>query len=400
MKIAHIVCSYPPYYGGMGNVVFQMAQELWNQGHEVEVFTPAYYERKEMREPDVAPAQTHEPVLQEQIDFATRLTPSIQYGNAARLPQIKKELDDFDIVHLHYPFFGTANMVRSWKLRHPEKPLVVTYHMDTRAPGWKGLVFQLYAKYWMPKILSSADAIIASTFDYIEHSDAKHLFQANKEKWFEIPFGVDMDRFFPAEKPIELLEQYGFSPHIPTLLFVGGMDQAHYFKGVSVLLGACTLLKQKGFGFQLLLVGDGDLRSDYEMQAKAMGLSAQVQFAGRIEDDVLPWYYNVADLFVLPSIHQAEAFGMVLLEAMSSGVPVIASDLPGVRSIAQYGGKVFPAKNAVALAESIEEFFSSPENFEQWSAKARSAVEEIFCWPRIVDQTVGVYERVMKKESA
>ena len=137
MRIAHIVCTYPPYYGGMGNVVFQTAHELVKLGHEVEVYTPQYMEAKEIRSAEAPPARTHAPEIEERIDYATRLTPTLAYGNAARIPEVTKELDQFDIVHLHYPFFGTANLVRKWKLRHPDRPLVITYHMDTRGPGWK-----------------------------------------------------------------------------------------------------------------------------------------------------------------------------------------------------------------------------------------------------------------------
>lgn len=396
MKIAHIVCTYPPYYGGMGNVVFQMAEQLSALGHEVEILTPAYYENKEIRAKDAPEAKTHTAELEEQIENVRRLTPTIQYGNAARLPQVQNELEDFDIVHLHYPFFGTANLVRKWKLRNPHKPLVITYHMDTRAPNWKGLIFKYYAKFWMPKILASADAIIASTLDYIESGDAKKIYEATKEKWHEIPFGVDTQRFFPAAKPVELFEELGLDPKIPTLLFVGGMDAAHYFKGIPILLQSLYLLKQNNVQVQAVLVGGGELRSNYEMQAKSLGLQDMVRFTGRVDDDILPIFYNMADLFVLPSIHQGEAFGMVLLEAMASGVPVLATDLAGVRSVARYGGQVVPVKNPVALAHSIQEFLADPENIDVWRQKARVAAEEIFSWESIIQRVVDLYESLQK----
>ena len=119
MRIAHIVCSYPPYYSGMGNVVYQTASELAKLDHEVEVLTPGQYEAKEIKKLEEPSEEKHEPDLQRRIDYATRLKPSLKYGNAARLPQIRGELDRFDLVHLHYPFFGTANLVRKWKLRNP-----------------------------------------------------------------------------------------------------------------------------------------------------------------------------------------------------------------------------------------------------------------------------------------
>jgi len=82
MKIAHIVCSYPPYYGGMGNVVLQTVQELGKRGHEVEVLTPLY-----QTQPGTSPENFEEPV-KEQVDYARRITPRVQYGNAAHIPEI------------------------------------------------------------------------------------------------------------------------------------------------------------------------------------------------------------------------------------------------------------------------------------------------------------------------
>ncbi len=105
MKIAHIVCSYPPYYGGMGNVVFQIASEQAHQGHTVEVLTPGVYGKNEIRPVHAPEAKEHSESIQRQKDFATRLKPSLRYGNAARLPTIGTELDRFDVVHLHYLFW-------------------------------------------------------------------------------------------------------------------------------------------------------------------------------------------------------------------------------------------------------------------------------------------------------
>ena len=174
MKIAHIVCSYPPYYGGMGNVVHETVSELSKRGHEVTVLTPVYGELPKTTE-------EYTPEMKEQIDYARRLKPTIQYGKAAYIPQVKKGLDQFDLVHLHYPFYGTAGLVRNWKLKNPDKPLVMTYHMDTRAPGLKGIIAKVYTKFWMPRILRSADLLIASSFDYLQVSDAASQYNKFKE---------------------------------------------------------------------------------------------------------------------------------------------------------------------------------------------------------------------------
>lgn len=383
MKVAHIVCTFPPYYGGMGNVAFEIASGLMRLGHEVMVYTPEYGENESF----------------EKEEMVKRLKPRLYYGNAASMPQLKKELEDFDIVHLHYPFFGTANIVRKWKLRNLHKKMVITYHMDTRAPSWKGLVFALYAKFWMPKVLGAADALIATSFDYIESSDARKIFQTQKKKWLEIPLGVDSDRFFPRPKPEEFFRSLGLDSENPTILFVGGMDPAHYFKGVLILLQAMSLLVKKIPEVQLLLVGDGELRENFENQAKGMGIWDSVRFVGRASDDELPLYYNMADIFVLPSIHQGEAFGMVLLEAMASGVPVIATDIAGVRSVALQGGMTVAAKDPVAVAESLLEYFSLPEDEqENWKKKARKVVEEKFSWDMVLTQIERLYKNLLEKK--
>ncbi|MBI2436512.1 MAG: glycosyltransferase family 4 protein [Candidatus Magasanikbacteria bacterium] len=396
MKIAHIVCTYPPYFGGMGNVAFQMASELSKLGHEVVVFTPDYYEKEEIKESDEPEAEEHTQKVEAQIDFAKRLPTPVAYGNAGYMPQIGKELDEFDLVHLHYPFFGTANLVRRWKLKNPHKPFVVTYHMDTRGSGWKGLIFKLYAKYWMPKILGVADKIIVSSFDYASVSDAGHLFQTHKEKWIELPFGVDIERFVPASNPDEVIYPSGLDPYVPILLFVGGMDVAHYFKGIPVLLDALRILKENNTPVQGVFVGDGEMREGFEMRARSYGLSKLVTFAGHVSDEDLPMYYRMADLCVLPSINQGEAFGMVLLEAMASGTPVIASDLPGVRTVAIDGGMVFEPGNVNALAQTIAGYFDPETEIDAWREKVRKVAEEKYSWESIVRSLEQVYLDLIK----
>lgn len=399
MKIAHIVCTYPPYYAGMGNTVFQTVSELIRRGHEVEVFTPSYYEEKEIKSSEEIPETEHAPALTEQIDHVRRIAPEFSYGNAARMGQIEVELDRFDIVHLHYPFFGTANIVRRWKQKHPDKKLVITYHMDPRAPDWRALFFKVYARFWMPKILHAADALIASSFDFVSQSDASSLFYSLKDTWFEIPFGVDQNRFQPGQKPKELCAQFGLNEHEPTVLFVGGLDKAHYFKGLPVLLDALITLKHSyQFEPQVIIAGEGGLRMEFERKAKYARLD-RVRFVGFVPDELLPSVYKMADVFVLPSINRAEAFGLVLLEAMATGVPVIATDLPGVRSIADDGGIIVPPQNAQALAHAISEFFSmNSEDQIAWKTHAREIIEEKFSWEKVVDQLEEVYTKLAQQK--
>ena len=395
MKIAHIVSTYPPYYGGMGNTVFEMASGLVERGHEVAVFTPDAYEQKEIKPREAEIEPEHAPVLQTKIDYAKRLKPSLKYGNAARLPQLRRELEGSELVHLHYPFFGTANLVRRYKEDHPATPFVITYHMDTRAPGGKGLIFKYYSAYWMPKILRSADRLIASSLEYIESSQASALYRENKKKWIGLPFGVDTIRFQPRAKPEALFARHQLDPNLPVILFVGGMDAAHYFKGVPVLLKALLLAKRDGLKAQAVFVGDGELKEQFRLQASGFRLQDHVRFVGHVSDEELPYYYNLADVLVLPSINQGEAFGMVLLEAMASGIPVIGSNLPGVRTVARDGGLTVEPNNTIDLSEAIMGFFYNQADRAAWRQKARRVAEEKYAWPGIVERLEEIYESLV-----
>ncbi len=385
MKIAHIVSTYPPYYGGMGNVVFETVKALSGRGHDVRVYTPLY-----------GTAEERDEQLEQQEDAVARIKAPITFGNAAYIPAIKKELDEMDIVHLHYPFFGTANLVRKWKIRNPDKKLVITYHMDNRAKGLKGLFFKYYAAFWLPKVLASADMLIGSSLDYIEASDAARLYQQDPDKWMGLPFGVDIERFQPRQKPEQLFARHNLDMDIPTLVFVGGMDDAHYFKGVHVLMEALLILKKNNIDVQAVLVGDGNLREQYELQAQAFGISDRVAFAGRVSDGELPYYYTMGDATVLPSLNRGEAFGMVLLESMASGVPVIASDLPGVRTVAADGGIVVPPGDSSELASAIAAFLQ--DRPADMGDIVRRMAEEKYSWRSIGSVLEEVYSKLVGRE--
>lgn len=389
MKIAHIVSTYPPYYGGMGNVVFEIASRLSLRGHTVEVFTPEYKKG--------TTSESEKNTFAEREDFARRLKAPITYGNAAYMPSLQKELDSFDLVHLHYPFFGSASLVAHWKKRNPHKPLVITYHMDTRGGGFKGLFFKLYTRWVMPRIMAQADLLIASSIDYLESSDAGELYHNAKQKWVEIPFGVDTFRFTPREKPLFLFERYSLDPELPTVVFVGGMDSAHYFKGIPVLLEALLRCKNASCSVQAVLVGDGNLRSEFEFQARGMGLGSLVCFAGKVSYEELPHHYAMGDMSVLPSTTRGEAFGTVILEAFAAGLPVIASDLPGVRTLALQAGDVSTPGNSSELAEGLINFFSEKEKMNMLQQKAREVAVQIYTWDRVIDRLESEYQKLFVK---
>jgi glycosyltransferase involved in cell wall biosynthesis len=369
MRIAIVSPVFPPYRGGIGSAAYAEAQELSRRGHEITVFTP---KRVKTRSPGAA-------------GFSLcQLTPVLKYGNAAFLPQLFWRIKNFDIVHLHYPFFGGAEVVNCcFRRRHKAGKLVVTYHHDVVGKGRLGKFFKWHTKHCMPKIMETADKIVVSSFDYAKNSNLKEIFSSHPEKFSELPFGTDVEKFSPSEKDAGLLKKYDFKIDDKIVLLVGGLDKAHYFKGVEVLLKAKIQVPEAKF----LLVGDGDLRPEYEKMAEDLKIRDKIIFVGSITYEELPKYYNLADVVVLPSIDRSEAFGIVLIEAAACSRPVIASNLPGVRSVVDYGinGFLVEPGNVKQLAEKINDLLYNADLRRQFGQNGRTKVLEKYSLEKMGD---------------
>jgi glycosyltransferase involved in cell wall biosynthesis len=353
-----------------------MAEGLTQQGHDVTVYTPLI-----ANTPD-----------DETLATVRRVAPTLQYGNGGLFPTITHDLDTFDLVHLHYPFFGVAGKITRFIQRHSHIPLVTSYHMDPRGSGLIGLYMKAYARWYMPNVLTASDAIIVSTKDFAQACEANHLYRMNPNMWHEIPFGVDTNRFVIEARSVALRASWG-AADIPVCLFVGGMDTSHHFKGVPQLLKAFRLASQLQ-DMRLVLVGDGNERPKFEAIARGLGLSDRVIFAGRVDSADLPIYYASVEKTILPSTSMAESFGMVLLESLACGTSVISSDLPGVRQIATIAGETVPVNDIDVLARAL----STVRIVEEYEREEiRNAIVARYTWPVVVSQIEQVYQRVLEK---
>src|SRR3989338_2280955 len=163
MKIAQIVCVFPPYRGGIGNSVYNISKVLSDLGHEVTVLTPDY------NHVGLGDTNSDSYLRSENKIFVKRLKPIFKIGNGAVMPQLFFKLNGYDIVHLHYPFYGAVKSVLLRKIFSGKKmKLVLHYHMDSRAKGFKGFIFCLYKIIFLPILARLAKVITCASLDYIK----------------------------------------------------------------------------------------------------------------------------------------------------------------------------------------------------------------------------------------
>ena len=349
-RVAVVSPVYPPYRGGIGALARLDAEHIGALGYEVDVYAPG------------------------QRGFR----PWFRYGNAAFVPALFWLTRRYDVVVLEYPFFGGAEFVALGRRVFGGK-LILSYHMDVVGRGLLGRFFAWHRRWVFPFVCASADRVLVTSDDY-----ARESFLADRACASTVLApSVDTDFFSPRQKMVDAEK---------TIVFVGGLDSAHYFKGLSVLLRAmCARVLVSA---KLIVVGDGNCRAEYESFARAHGLGDRVRFAGNVAQSDLPAQYRMGDVCVFPSVDRSEAFGLVALEAMACGVPVIASNLAGVRTIVRDGmtGLLVIAGSSSALAEKLAAILDNDAGREEMASAARKMVEEEFVparriarWKEILD---------------
>ena len=374
MRVVHVCCVVPPE-GGMGTVAFKETAFLRARGVDAHLIVPT------------SKRVVHD--SSSERSFVDFVHPLVHISNAAILPPriMREKFRSADLIHLHYPFYGTAEWVLSGTI---DKPVVMTFHMDARAGGLKEGAFFLHRKLIQPFLLDHARKIFVSSFDHARSSSLASFFHAHPDRVIELPYGVDVDFFSPG---LSSKERFGVPRNAQVITFVGQMDQAHAFKGIPQLLQTMTHLDSH---IHLVLIGDGDLRSSYEQQARALGVASRVHFLGRLDDESLRDAQRIADVFTLPSTEPAEAFGLVALEAQSCGVPAVTSNFPGVRTVIKHGetGLLIEPKNVDALTTALQQILWNDDLRKRMGQAARQFVLEKFSWERHIDGLMQVYQEV------
>jgi rhamnosyl/mannosyltransferase len=281
-----------------------------------------------------------------------------------------------DLVHLHLP--NPAASAAYLASGHPG-PLVVTYHSDIVRQRVLGrLVAPLTGR-----ILDRAAAIVVASEATARHSPvlAHRLAQCRF-----IPFGIDRAPLEAVDPARVAGVRARFGPRI-----VLGVGRMVYYKGFEYLIEA-----MRDVPGRLLLVGEGPQRAELAARARALGVADRVELLGSV-DDVAP-FYHAADVFALPSVERSEAFGLVQLEAMACGTPVVNTWLDtAVPTVSLDGvtGRTVPPRDAQALGAALRELLDDDATRARFGDAARRRVREVYDLDRMAAETAAVYRAAL-----
>lgn len=367
MKIAQLVATFPPCHGGMGYVCQHSARELASRGHDVTVFTLDHGRLPPGGDPtEYSVARLRSPVL---------------LGDAGWVPQLIWRLREFDVVHLHYPFYGGAEYAYLASVTGGPRYLL-TYHMDVYpTTAAKRLVLAWYEPMLLKTIVRGAALLTSPGRPYLEHTKAARLVDWDRVAHYGHA-GVDTQRFAPREKPRELVAFHELEGKV-VVLFVGNLLP---FKGLHLLLDALSGIHDEQV--VLVVVGGGYEEEHYRRQSLERGLGGRVVFAGpQAPDGLLPDYYNLGDFLVLPSTH-SESFGLVVLEAMASGIPAIVSALPGPAQLVDPGvdGLIAKVGDVADLREKVLSLACDANFRRRLGESARRKVVRDYRWEKIGEE--------------
>jgi glycosyltransferase involved in cell wall biosynthesis len=368
LRVVHLGKYYYPYVGGIESHLYTLCHELKaNVDLDVIVSNTAPFTARDV----------HEGIS------VTRCASFGHWASTSHSPTMAWELSQrgYDIVHVHLPHpVGAASYLASRKpARHK---LIVSYHSDVVRQRRLARLYDPLVE----RLLSRADRVIATSPNYLATSPVLQRF---REKCAVVPYGIDLELFRHtperAEKAREIRARYG-----DALLLVG-VGRLIYYKGFEFAIRALARVP----GAHLMLIGDGPLRPELEQLARECGVGERVHLLGSMPNEAVPPYYFASDLYLLPSIARSEAFGIVQIEALACGLPVINTNLPsGVPFVSRHGetGLTVPASDAEALARAILDLGSAPERRREMGKLARTRAEREFSKEALAARVRALYE--------
>jgi glycosyltransferase involved in cell wall biosynthesis len=372
--------SYP--VGGVSQVVYHLSKELSRLDNDITIITtksPRHYDLSE-------PYLKNVSICRVPIDIR------IFSSSLIALRMFKSLIpSEYDVIHAHTPVPLVAEIAALRNLRK-KSPFILSYQNDVGKEGFLGnIATMVYRSTFGRFLLEHSDVIVTSTKSYAMNSKplARHLHKVKT-----IPNGVDITRFHQEIDRSTIRRKHFLDENSKVLLFVGRLD---LYKGCDYLVRAVAAAIKELPPVYLILVGIGPEKAGLRAIAKELGIDSNTIFAGFVSDEDLPYYYAACDIFVLPSVSPLEGFGVVQLEAMACGKPVITTTIPGPSEVDTEGLATIhvPPRDIEALTDAITKLISNEDLARKMGEKGRRLVEAKYTWSKIARDISGIYRGLM-----
>jgi glycosyltransferase involved in cell wall biosynthesis len=381
-KLCVITHTFLPHVGGIERVVYEQCKRLMQKQFEPMVLTHRNYKARKYVF-DGIKVQCYD-----SINIGFRLGIPYSIPQVSSLKTFMETLKANDIIHVHgHPYLSSFLAAKIAK--RYSKPLVLTQHNT----------FIEYNSIWNiaeklndlavgKKVLKDADKIIV-----VSQATRKYVLSlgADPERTEVIHNGVDLDRFKPLSGARdEMRKKLNISNGANVVLTVRRLV---YKNGIDTLLECAEIAIKKDQKLVFVVVGKGPDFDKVKRKIKQAGMQKNFRLTGFVSDEELPFYYNVADMFVLPS-KSGEGLPLVALEAMACGLPVVATNVGGISEIVnkEYG-KLVPPNVPISLAEAILEI--SQKNLFVLKKELRTMMEQKYSWCQNVEKLAKIYEELI-----
>ncbi len=377
--------------GGMNVYIRELAGELGNRGHRVDIYTRVH----DPNDPQVIHLNENVRVIHLRAGkngymHKVAIYPYLDDFTGTLENFILRENLHYDLIHSHYWLSG---QVGRWAQARWNVPHMLMFHTlgavkNSTGVGEDEPLLRITTE---RQIVQNCHRIIAATER--EKSELMRFYCAESGKMNVVPCGVNMEVFQPVDKG-SARRQLGFSDDEKIVLYVGRFAA---LKGIDRLLKAMTHLRHHN-GLKLVIVGgDGHGAPEFEAiqrLSSELGINDMISFIGRIEQGDLPPYYSAADLLAVPSYH--ESFGLVALEALACGTPVVATEVGAMNSVICEGktGSVVADSRPQAFARAIHDFFSKPRHAMESADSIRNSVRQ-FNWSHVAKAMIEKYESML-----
>ena len=274
-----------------------------------------------------------------------------------------------------------------------KKPLVVTYHgdwQDNYGGFFRRVGTAVHNRFLVDKLLNAANVIISPSKSFIKNSEYLVRFL---DKVVVIPNGIDLAKFSVYYSKNKARELLNLPQESIILLYLGFLSP---YKGLDVLIKSFSIIIEKYPQAILIIAGKGELREELERKAREIHLENKILFPGFIAEDLKPLYFGAADIFCLPSSMSTESFGIVNLEAMSFGLPIVASDIGGIPDIVRSGrnGLLARPNNIKSFSSAILSILDNNKLRKRLGENGKKDVIQ-YSWERIANETEKIYESIL-----